>query len=134
MACLQSGEKYFLSLALKNSLPRQFTMSKETLLESNTGFPFPKDSPYLKITRLILQKILEGGMVQHTDMVQRQRQTRSSVSCDDISSNVGVRGEKIFTAFLAIIVGILVSLMLALFEKYRAAKNTAIAKQSKRKE
>ena len=71
--------------------------------------------------RLILQKILEGGIVEHTDLQSKQQQARSHVSCSD-KSDTAVDGEKIFTAFMVIIVGVGMAALAAAVEKCRARK------------
>ena len=66
--------------------------------------------------RRILQKILESGVNEHSDLRYRQQQAKSPVLCSD-KSDPAVDGEKIFTAFMVITVGVVIAALAALVEK-----------------
>ena len=95
--------------------------TEEKYLKTSIAWAFPKKSPYLNIFNFYFQKFKEQGIWRN---IEEQYKIPPQV-CPDLSGKP-IDFESCFTAFLAMFVGLSLSILIILIEFQKSKQNKAI--------
>ena len=113
------------------NMPCQLTESKAALLKANAGIAFQKGSPLLRVFRAFVNRALETGVLHRLDRIFLKSLQRPCAIAD--ASEIEAVGYGIiFTSFLVIVIGIVSSMLLVLFENFRSARLHCLRQMQKK--